>query len=168
MARSRHRRGAPRAAVSAILTCLLLGPVVGLTWWAVAPTPEVVVRDGGVFLTDPETSAFIAADGWFAALGALAGLLSALLVFRRHRGEGVAALLGLTAGALVGSVLAWRLGHLLGPEELLPRARSAAEGTTLRGPLDLRAVGVLLLWPIASVAGFLSLTGRPVVASEQA
>jgi hypothetical protein len=65
-------------------------------------------------------------------------------------------------------VLAWRLGHLLGPEELLPRASSAAEGTTLRGPLDLRAVGVLLLWPIAAVSGFLSLTVGPVVASERA
>jgi len=152
------RRGALGTVLAATVVCLLLGPPLGLAWWIVAPTAQAIVQDGAASLADPETSAFIAADGWFAILGTLTGGLSAGLVFRRHRKQGVAAVIGLAVGAVLASLLAWRLGHLLGPEELPPRARSAADGTTLEGPLDLRALGVLFAWPIAAVSGFLSLT----------
>jgi hypothetical protein len=156
--RQRRRGGALRAVLTATAMCLLLVPLLGLAWWIVAPTPQAIVRDGGVLLADPETSAFIAADGWFAILGALAGLLAAVLVMLGSRKRGVAALVGLTVGGVLASLLAWRVGHLLGPGELLPRARSADEGSTLEGPLDLRASGVLFAWPMAAVAAFLSLT----------
>jgi hypothetical protein len=151
------RRGgskALRAVLAAVAVCLSLGLLLGVAWWLVAPTPLVVVRDGAAFLANPESSAFIAADGWFAVLGILAGLLSADLVFRPYRQRGVAALI---AGGVLASVVAWRLGHLLGPDELAARAGAAADGMTIEGPLQLRALGVLLAWPIAAVSVFLSL-----------
>jgi hypothetical protein len=157
-----HRRpaAAPWEVLRAAAVCVPLGIPLGVAWWWLAPIPLVVVRGDGVFLTNPETSAFIAADGWFAALGLLAGLLSAGLVYGVARGRGVPALLGLTIGGLLASLVAWQLGHLLGPDELLPRAEAAAEGATLEAPLDLRAWGVLLLWPVAAISGFVALTLR--------
>jgi hypothetical protein len=146
-------------------TALLLGAAVavsgllaGVLWVLLAPTALVEVRDDAVFLVDPEGPAFIAADGWFAVLGTVAGFLCAVVAFARFRRHGPATLLGITVGGAIAAVLAWRLGHLLGPGNLETRAAQVADGTKLQAPLDLRALGVLLAWPIASVSWFLALT----------
>jgi len=147
-------RVAALLAAAVAVSGLLVGPL----WAAVAPTAQVEVREGGVYVLEPEGQAFIAADGWFAVLGTIAGSLCASVAFARFRRHGAVALLGLTLGSVIAAVLAWRLGHLIGPGDLESRARTVAEGTTLEAPLDLRAPGVLLAWPIAAVSWFLALT----------
>ena len=52
-------------------------------------------------------------------------------------------------GGLLASVVAWRVGVWLGPDEA--GAVAAAVGSQAELPLRLRASGLLLVWSIASV-----------------
>ncbi|MGH3328543.1 MAG: hypothetical protein ACRDPT_12235 [Streptomycetales bacterium] len=141
-----------------MLTALvaLLGIPAGLLWTAVAPEIGVVVRGHEVYFTNPEDPGFIATDGWFAVIGAVAGLLTAALAFAAWRG--VAAVLGLAVGGVLASLLAWRLGYQLGPAEPDLHGPAVAAGARLAAPLDLRALGVLFAWPISAITLFLALT----------
>jgi hypothetical protein len=92
------------------------------------------------------------ADAWFAVISGIAGVLIALVLFTRHRHRPVATVCALAAAGLVGSAVAWRLGVLIGRDPVTGALQDMADGTRLDLPLDLRASGVLLAWPIASVA----------------
>jgi hypothetical protein len=147
-----------RAALALAAGVALSGLLVGVLWVLIAPRAMVEVRDDAVFLLDPEGPAFIAADGWFAVLGTVAGFLCAVVAFLRFRRHGPAALIGLTVGGLLAGVIAWRLGHLIGPGELAARAADVPDGTRLEAPVELRALGVLLAWPVAAVSWYFALT----------
>jgi hypothetical protein len=158
---SRLRREVGVAAALAA-TVAATGAVVGAVWVWTTPRAQAVVGDGGVFLADPEGQAAIATDGRFALLGAGAGLCCGLLAFVVLRHRGVSAAVGLAAGGVAASVLAWRLGTWLGPEAVSVAAKGAAAGTRLDLPLELRATGVLLAWPLLAVASYLVLTAALV------
>jgi hypothetical protein len=158
MVRVRRYRDDIRAGLIVLTAVLILGIPAGFVWHAVSPEVAVVRHGTGVFYADPEGSAFIAVDGWFAIIGAVAGALCAFVAFARFRRYGVATVLGLSGGGVLASVLAWQLGHLLGPEALADSARTATDGVPFAGPLELRAHGVLLVWSLVSTTIFLALT----------
>ncbi len=149
--RAPRRRGDVRAAVATAVGVALLGAPMGLLWSTVAPRARVVVLAGGPDLLDPNTKAFIAADGTFLLLTAGAGLLCAvgalLLGGRRH---GVATALGLAVGGLAASYLAWRVGHRIGLADFR-RAVRGPVGTSTVLNLSLRAKGVLVAWALTGV-----------------
>jgi hypothetical protein len=147
-----------RTGVFVIGGCVLAALVVGLLWWALAPVPRVVTRAAGIFLVGGETEVAVAADGWFAACSATAGLVAALVVFARMRRARLGPLLGLVAGGLIGAVVAWRLGVLLGPGDPQETAKGLAAGTQFDGPLKLSARGVLFAWPLVSTVAYFALT----------
>jgi hypothetical protein len=69
----------------------------------------------------------------------------------------VGALIGLAVGGVIGAAVAWRTGHWLGPAPVAEQARalqSLGPRTRLTTPVDLRARGVLLCWPIVAVTGY--------------
>lgn len=137
----------------------VLGVAVGLLWLWLAPRVPMISDGKAVYLANSEGEESIAADGTFALLGAGAGVLAALAVFWRLRRGGIAAVLGLAAGSLVGSVLAWQLGVWLGPgQDLVALARAAGEGKVFEGPLVLRAEAALLVWPSVAMLAHLGLT----------
>lgn len=152
------RRQDLRAALVVAVGVLLLGPVAGLVWYLVAPTARAVLEGDAVYLVDPESSVYIAADGWFALVATVAGLLCAVVAFARYKHNGVAALLALTAGGFAAGYLAARTGSFLGPAELKEQVKGAKQGTFFDAPLELRSLVALVAWPIASVSGFMSLT----------
>ena len=154
----RRYRDDLRACLAVLGSVLVLGTPAGLVWEAVSPKVQVIARDGGVFYANPEGSAPIAADGYFALVGVVAGVICGFVIFFRARRHGVGAVIGLVAGGVLASLVAWRLGHLLGPGELAESAKSAKDGVPFSGPLELRAYGVLLMWPLASTTVFLALT----------
>lgn len=141
-------------AAQVVAASLGAGVVLGVAWWLLAPVPRLRVRSGTAVEIAQRAETAVAADGWFAVcaavVGAVAGLLAAVLVRRDRLG----ALLGLTAGGVLGSVLAWQLGQALGPDEVAVTGAGPADGTRFDGPLRLSALGVLLTWPTTAVIVF--------------
>jgi len=139
------------------LATAVVGLPAGLVWWLVAPRAGLVVTASGVFPHEPENKAFIAVDGSFAVVVLVAGVLTGALVWARWRRRGVSAVAGLTAGGLLGALVACWVGRLLGSVDVEARAAEAGAGAVIQAPLDVRAYGVLCLWAIASVTVFLAL-----------
>jgi hypothetical protein len=123
---------------------ILLGALMGVVWWWVAPTEEwTVVKAGVVLPADVGYNAWFGADGWFLVLGAIAGVLLTLIVWWRGRRQPVALVVGVIIGAGLLAVSAWTLGGVLGPPDPKVVAETAEPGTTVDGALGLRALGVL-------------------------
>ena len=144
-----------RIGVLTTLVIAVLGVPVGLLWSAVAPRTAYVVAKGAALLADPETQTLIAADGWFAAVTAVAGLLcgAAAYVLAGRFGE-PGALGGLTAGAVAGALVAWQVGHRIGLAHYRHLLANAHDGTAVHAPPDLHATGVLVAWPLLAVVVF--------------
>ncbi len=146
------------AALAAVIAgTAVLGAAAGLVWASVAPRALVeVIAPGSANVVNPETSAFIAADGWFTLLtvagGIVSGLLGYALAVRRHGALAMAAILvGGTAAALVAR---W-IGQDSGAAAFNHRLAVAQPGLLLHAPLTLGGLGPLAFWPLAAglVAG---------------
>lgn len=147
--------GQIRIGVLATLVIAVLGVPVGLLWTAVAPVTTYVVAGGKTFLADPETQTLIAADGWFAALTAAAGLLCGAAGYALAGRLGEPGLLGgVAAGATAAAIVAWRVGHLSGLSHYRHVLRTAGDGTTVKAALTVHATGVLVVWPLIAVVVF--------------
>lgn len=133
---------------------MLAGIPLGLVWWLVAPVARLVKRPEGVFAVGSHTETAIAADGWFAILALVTGVVAALLAAFLLRDHRLGALAGLAVGGLLGSLVAWRLGVLLGPPAISDSAAGLANQARFDGPLEISAMGVLLAWSLAAVVTF--------------
>jgi hypothetical protein len=141
----------------------LVGVLFGLLWWWLAPhvplVGDVVEDNWVVYLKDSEGEQAAGVDGTFALLGLAFGLVSAVVVFLVRRRGGVPLVVALGLGALLGSVVAWRLGVWLGPtSDVLAHAKAAGKGVTFSAPLKLGAKGALLAWPLGALLVHLGLT----------
>jgi hypothetical protein len=151
------RREAGAAALTAV-GVVVVGLLAGVVWLMVAPRPVYVLAAGEAVL-DPFTShAYFDADGRFAVVALVAGAICGAVAFALFRGRGIGALIGLTVGGALAAVVAWRLGHWLGPDPVVDQIGHLAEGARVEAPLNISARGVLLLWPMASVLVFFALT----------
>jgi hypothetical protein len=132
----------------------LLGIIGGLVWAAIAPQALFQVASRGVaYVVNPETSAFIAADGWFSVVavagGAIIGLTGYLLGVRRF---GPLPAAGALAGATAAAFLAWWVGRNMGLAAFRHRLAISEPGALIRQPADLGAHGALAFWPLAAGA----------------
>ncbi|MGV4982718.1 AAA family ATPase [Streptomyces sp. NPDC001709] len=139
------------------------GVLLGLLWWWLAPhvplVGDVVDKSWVVYLKDSEGEQAAGVDGTFTLLGLGFGLVSAVVVFLLRRRGGVPLVVALGLGALLGSLLAWRLGVWLGPpSDVLAHAKAAGKGVTFSAPLKLGAKGALLAWPLGALLVHLGLT----------
>ncbi|MEW1687914.1 ABC transporter permease [Streptomyces sp. NPDC091265] len=135
------------------------GVALGLLWLWLAPRVPLVSDNTAVFLSDSEGEEAIGADGTFALLALAFGALSAVLAFLFHRRGGIALVVGLALGGLLGSLLAWQLGTRLGPtDDVVAHAREVGKGVVFDAPLELHAKGALLAWSLAAMAVHLGLT----------
>ncbi|MEY9212946.1 hypothetical protein [Thermobifida halotolerans] len=136
----------------------LLGAPLGLLWWLIAPRPEATVTSQGL-APHPVTQTWFAVDGRYSVMMLAAGLVTGYLCYlaqqyvsRRHWLDlRLPTLIGLAAGTLAGSFVAWGVGVGLD-------ARAAAEALLLAGPgdvvrtgLTLRSHSAPLLWPFSAV-----------------
>ena len=139
---------------------LLLGPLAGLLWYAVAPRPVLVVASDGLRYTDGASDAFFGADGWFTVIVTVVGLLSGIAAFAWRGRTGLPALLGLLLSCAVGTFLAWHLGEYLGGRSVPTDAQATAGkiGTHVTARLRLRSQGALPVWAIAATTAFFSLS----------
>jgi hypothetical protein len=153
-------RAALWSAVLSALVIALLGVPLGLLWRWIAPGSRVVETQIGPYPVNPQPETYVAADGWFALFGAAVGLLATIGVWwlrRRHRGPlqlgGVA--LGTGAAALVG----WQLGRWPGHAAFEHWRHTAALGSSVVQPPDLRGHGVLLVPTFVAVIAYTLLAG---------
>ncbi|MEU6808422.1 AAA family ATPase [Streptomyces sp. NPDC046831] len=152
-----------REAALATVALTLAGALLGLLWWRLAPHVPLVGNVTGnswvVYLKDTEGEQAIGVDGTFTLLALAFGAVSAVVVFLLRRRGGVPLVVALTAGGLLGSLLAWRLGVWLGPDaDVIAHAKAVGEGVTFSAPLKLGAWGALLAWPLAALVVHLGLT----------
>jgi hypothetical protein len=106
------------------------------------------------YAVNPETSAFIAADGWYCLLaligGALIGLLGYLFGVRRYGPVPMAGIvLGATGAAFLAQWLGPRGSGGPGFNHLLATSKP---GTLLHAPISLGSHGALAFWPLAAAA----------------
>jgi hypothetical protein len=148
--------GRPLAAALALVAVVagtaVLGLAAGFSWAAIAPRALVVIAGRGTAgLVNPETSAFIAGDGWFVLLsiigGVVSGLLGYLLAVRRH---GAVAMAGVLAGALAAALIARWVGEQPGVAAFHHALVAGRTGVRIRAPLQLGGIGALAFWPLAA------------------
>jgi hypothetical protein len=164
--------GGPAQRRALLAACLIVagsavvGLAAGLVWAAVAPRVVYQVytlSPPTAYATNPETSAFIAADGWYCLLAVIGGALIGLLGYRfAVQRYGPVPMAGIVLGATGAAFLAQWLGHQQsgapGFNHLLATSKP---GTLLNAPIALGAQGALAFWPLAAaaVAGGIELVG---------
>lgn len=149
------------AVVAVALT--VSGVLLGLLWLWLAPhVPLVGDRSGRswvVYLKDTEGEQAAGVDGTFTLLALAFGAVSAVAVFLWRRRGGVPLVVALGVGGLLASLLAWRLGVWLGPQQdVIAHAKAAGKGVTFSAPLKLGAKGALLAWSFSALLVQLGLT----------
>ncbi len=155
--RLRPTRDELRTAAILVIALAVVGVLAGLIWSALAPRLgfTVVRGTGGPvgIQTDPESEALIAADGWFAIIGAVIGVVSGLAVWSRRRSRGPVIVIALAVASLVGAVVAWRFGLWLGRHPTSGQVHAALRhvGSALHARLTLRAKGALFFQPFFAV-----------------
>jgi hypothetical protein len=145
-----RRRGTLIASVLIGLVVAAAGLGVGVLWAHFAPRVGVIKVAPGFVYADAEPEEAIAADAWFGFLGLGAGLVFTVLawiVLRRFRG--VAMMIGLVLGSLVGAWLAWWIGVRIGRDQFEAVRDTVALGTRVDAPLRLRLTNLTWddLWP---------------------
>ncbi len=134
-------------AAGIIVTLAALGVGVGVIWWAISPgrplglyvTPHAVIAD--------ETESFISTDGRFVLLNGALGLVAGIATWLFRSWRGPVTVLALAVGGFVGSVVADRIGQLLGG--------GASTGPSDRAvilPLQVHAHGLLIAEALVAVA----------------
>jgi hypothetical protein len=147
-----------RAAVAGLLVAVavsvLLGLLGGLIWHAVAPRPLLQqISAGTAEVVNPETRAFVAADGWFCLIGAVVGLLTGIVgyrvgIVRRGFATRAAVAAGLILGAVAGGYAMLWLGQEIGFSAYQHELANAATGATYTASLTLGAKSALAFWPL--------------------
>lgn len=159
--------GPGRALLTAVLLIVagaILGLLGGVVWAAAAPRVVYEVTSLNpptAFAVNPETNAFIAADGiyTFVALGggALLGLVGYLFGVRRY---GPLPMVGIVIGAVAAAFLAAWVGNVqTGAHTFNATLSTSKRFMLLKAPISLGSHGALAFWPVAAalVAGGLEL-----------
>ncbi|SOD58627.1 hypothetical protein SAMN06297387_101243 [Streptomyces zhaozhouensis] len=149
-------------ALVAVPVAVVTAVALGLLWAWRAPRVPLELRGDEVLLANSEGQQAIAADGAFLLLGLGVGAVAGLVTFLARRSGGVAVVIGLATGAVLGAWLAWQLGMMLGPsDDLVGRVAELEDGAVFDAPLELNAPSVLfglpfgaLLVHLLCVAGF--------------
>jgi hypothetical protein len=148
-----------RESAVVLVAVAIMGVALGLLWLWLAPRVPLVSNGKAVFLKDTEGEEAVGADGTFVLLALAFGAVSAAAVFLFRRRGGIALVVALAVGGVLGSMLAWGMGVWFGPTgDVVTHARAVGEGATFDAPLELRAYGALLAWPVAAMVMHLTLT----------
>jgi hypothetical protein len=147
-------KGRLAAFAAALAGSAVIGVVAGLVWAAVAPRALLrEVGHGEAQVVNSESSAFIAADGWFCLIVVLGGLVTGLAGYRLLvRRAGWIATAGLVLGAVAAALLALWTGQNIGLGTYNHLLAASPAGTFFHASLSLGAKSVLVFWP-----GFTSL-----------
>jgi hypothetical protein len=152
------------AAVLIVAGGVLLGLVGGAVWAAAAPRvlyQVYTMSPPTAYATNPETSAFIAADGWYCFIALAGGLIIGLLgyVFGVRR-YGPWPMAGIVLGSVAAAFITAWLGHdISGGSGFDHVLATSKPGMFLHAPISLGSHAALAFWPLAAagVAGGIEL-----------
>ena len=155
---------------------VLLGVVAGFLWAMVAPRPLLVITGHGTAaVINAETSAFIAADGWYCFIclagGLLTGLFGYLLAVRSY---GPVAMIMVLVSALAAALITLWIGEHVGLASYHHLLATLPAGAKLRAAVTLGARSAIAFWPLGAglMAGGMELAAvvrdRQVAASGSA
>ncbi len=150
---ARNRRELVRAFAWILLACLVVGAVMGVAWASISPRVQLTVKQGELVYAEG-TEAAVAGDLSFACLAVTVGLLTGIVVATRRKLVRTGALLGVVAGGLLGSLVAWKVGLAVAngaDQDIELSAAGHGEGVVFSGPLSIDAPGVLLLWSLSAI-----------------
>ena len=154
------RRGVA-ACLGVVAGSVLLGVLAGFAWAALAPRPLLVMTGRGTAaVINTETSAFVAADGWYCFIclagGLLTGLAGYLLAVRRY---GPVAMLMVLVGALAAALITFWIGGHIGLATYHHLLATLPPGAKLRAALSLGARSAIAFWPLGAglIAGGMEL-----------
>ncbi|MEU2419879.1 AAA family ATPase [Streptomyces sp. NPDC007851] len=152
-----------REAAIVAVALAVSGVLLGLLWQWLAPHVPLVgdqsAKGWAIYLKDTEGEQAAGVDGTFTLLALAFGAVSAVAVFLWRRRGGVPLVVALGVGGLLASLLAWRVGMWLGPEQdVIAHAKAVGKGVTFAAPLKLGAKGALLAWSLAALLVHLGLT----------
>lgn len=162
-------RGGSALSVLGILAgSVLAGVAGGLVWVQVAPRASyIVVAHGSANAVNPETSAFIAADLVYCAIGVVCGLAIGaagyLMAVRRYGPWPMAAIV---AGSTVAGMVARWVGEHFGLAAFNNQLLTSPLGTHLQAPLALAGDTSASTWP--TVASLPDLVFWPLAACAMA
>lgn len=147
------------AAVVGIVAVAALGALLGWIWEAFAPRVSLVIAgDGLPYPEGFQPEGYMTDDGIAALLCLAGGLIvgiAAVWVARRalppDRSLLAALISVIVLGAIGALALSWT-GQRLGAFDFDAAVTASAPGDTITAPLRLRMPGVLVLWPMVSVA----------------
>ncbi|MFD4632220.1 DUF2567 domain-containing protein [Streptomyces sp. NPDC058284] len=148
-----------RQAAVILVVVAVSGLLLGALWTWLAPRVPLISDGRAVYLRDTEGEQAIGVDGTFTLLALGFGVVCGVVVFLLRKRGGIPLVVGLGLGSLLGALLAWRVGIWLGPEtDVVAHAKSLGKGVVFDAPLELKAKGTLLAWPVAALAVHLGLT----------
>ena len=156
-------KGRLAAFAAALAGSAVLGVAAGLIWAAVAPRALLrEVAHGEAQVVNPESGAFIAADGWFFLIVVLGGVITGLAGHRLLvRRAGWTATAGLVLGAVAAALLALWTGENIGLGTYQHLLAASPPGTFFRASLSLGAKSILVFWPgVTSLVILLAEYGR--------
>jgi hypothetical protein len=139
-----------RPAAAVVLAMAVLGAALGPLWkvWS-PPGPAGFVIAAHAIQPD-ETEAMVAADGRFAVLAALTGMVAALAVWQIKSLRGPIAVLALAAGGLGGAALTEAVGRLVDGG-----STTGSPGTVIRHlPLAVHMSGLRVVEAAVAVLGY--------------
>ena len=142
---------------------VLLGVVAGFLWAVAAPRPLLLMTGRGTAaVINAETSAFIAADGWYCFIclagGVLTGLAGYLLAVRSY---GPVAMIMVLVSALAAALVTLWIGQHVGLATYHHLLATLPPGAKLRAALSLGARSAIAFWPLGAglMAGGMELAG---------
>lgn len=135
---------------------VLLGAPTGLLWSALAPHAKVVINANGANFANAITEDFIAADGWFAAMVLVVGVLTGALAWLCVRGAGPFVVVALAVGGLLAALVAAEVGMRPGQAALQAAAQAGRAGNYVAN-VALQSNLAVVLWPVGALASFLTL-----------
>jgi len=124
---------------------IVLGALGGLIWATRAPRPKGVTAADGVY--PDSATVYVAMDGWFFSITAVAGIVLGLAAVFAFRRSGVGVTLGVALGGVLGGLVCWWLGTRIGHVDVDALAATLPVGSTVEGSVRLRIPGLLLAMP---------------------
>ncbi len=145
-----------RSGLVACAAFVVLGCLAAWLWSVLADPSEFVATRDNAVMDELEAGRQFGTDVVYSLLAVVGGLAAGSVLGWRYARAGwvLVVLTAVAAGAA--AVIAWRLGIVLGPPAPQSVLGDARVGDAVPEQLDVHARGLLLLWPIAALAGLIA------------